>query len=61
MQADVNIDAQMIARSGRALEDGDINGDVRSVSDRAIAMQDGCICCTLRDELLLEVKTCSVV
>ena len=50
LQADVNIDAQLLAAREGAGE------NVRSIDAGAsLAMQGGCICCTLREELILEV------
>lgn len=53
----MNIDAQLLAARDGA------GADFRSVSveqpqqgdEKFVAMQDGCICCTLLDDLLLEV------
>lgn len=50
-QADVNIDAQLLAAREGAGE------TVMSMDAGAsVAMQGGCICCTLLEELLLEVS-----
>lgn len=44
--SEVNIDAQLV-RSGGA--------DLHRVEERLIEMTNGCICCTLREDLLIEV------
>jgi G3E family GTPase len=49
--SDVNIDAQAVERSA------DNAGAALSRTDeRLVEMSNGCICCTLREDLLLEVK-----
>ena len=49
--SDVNIDAQIVERSA------DSAGAALSRTDeKLVEMSNGCICCTLREDLLLEVK-----
>ena len=49
--SDVNVDAQMVERSA------DNAGAALSRTDeKLVEMSNGCICCTLREDLLLEVK-----
>lgn len=43
----VNIDARLVERGGAALS---------RVDERLIEMKNGCICCTLREDLLIEVS-----
>lgn len=42
--SEVNVDAQLVVRGGAGLE-----------TESLVELQNGCICCTLRDELLREV------
>lgn len=44
--AEINIDAQLLQRGG---------GAVTQVSRQMVALSNGCICCTLREDLLTEV------
>ena len=45
--ASVNIDAELVRRAGK--------GAVRHVEEKLVELSNGCICCTLRDDLLQEV------
>ncbi len=48
--SEVNIDARLIAESGTHLS---------RVEEKLVEMSNGCICCTLREDLLLEVSRLS--
>jgi G3E family GTPase len=52
--AAVNVDANLIARSSDTHRRGYNNGEIR-VKEKVIQMQNGCICCTLRSDLLTEL------
>lgn len=45
--SEVNIDAQLVRQGGASLD---------RVSEKLVEMSNGCICCTLREDLLLEVS-----
>jgi len=45
--SEVNIDAQLVRRGGVSLE---------RTEEKLVEMSNGCICCTLREDLLLEVS-----
>lgn len=45
--ADVNIDAELIRMNG---------GEVRKQEAKMVEISNGCICCTLREDLLIEVE-----
>jgi G3E family GTPase len=45
--SEINIDAQLVKAGGGALS---------RVDERLIEMQNGCICCTLREDLLIEIS-----
>ena len=49
--SDVNIDAQVIERSADAA-----GAALSRTDEKLVEMSNGCICCTLREDLLLEVK-----
>lgn len=50
-KSDVNIDAQLLRNSGAALS---------SSEEKLIEMSNGFICCTLREDLLIEIKRLAV-
>ena len=52
--AAVNVDANLISRSKGTSDFSATPGQVR-VKERVIQMQNGCICCTLRSDLLTEL------
>ena len=45
--SEVNIDADLVRAGG---------GELRQTDETLVEMSNGCICCTLRDDLLLEVR-----
>ncbi|KAI0574223.1 Cobalamin synthesis protein [Pyrenophora tritici-repentis] len=49
--ASVNVDANIISRSNNK---PGVNGEIR-VKEKMIQMENGCICCTLRSDLLVEL------
>ena len=49
--ASVNVDANLISRSkGKANSAGEVR-----VKEKMVQMENGCICCTLRSDLLVEL------
>ncbi|KAF2827088.1 cobW-domain-containing protein [Ophiobolus disseminans] len=52
--AAVNVDANMIARSTNVRRNNSAAGEIR-VTEKIVHMQNGCICCTLRGDLLTEL------
>jgi G3E family GTPase len=52
--AAVNVDANLVARSTHARGKTDGPGEIR-VKQKVVQMQNGCICCTLRSDLLIEL------
>ncbi|KAH7071554.1 CobW/HypB/UreG, nucleotide-binding domain-containing protein [Paraphoma chrysanthemicola] len=52
--AAVNVDANLISRSTESRKHDSTTGEIR-VKEKVIQMQNGCICCTLRSDLLTEL------
>jgi G3E family GTPase len=52
--AAVNVDANLIARSSDIRGRDHTTGGIR-VKEKVVQMQNGCICCTLRSDLLTEL------
>jgi len=52
--AAVNVDANLISRSSDIRNKAGGTGEIR-VQEKVVQMQNGCICCTLRSDLLTEL------
>lgn len=52
--ASVNIDANLVTRSTDSRSKNNDNGEIR-IKEKVVQMQNGCICCTLRSDLLTEL------
>jgi G3E family GTPase len=52
--AAVNVDANLISRSNDVRAKEKSTGEIR-VKEKVVQMQNGCICCTLRSDLLTEL------
>jgi G3E family GTPase len=52
--ASVNVDANLISRSSNVQSKAKGTGEIR-VKEKVVQMQNGCICCTLRSDLLTEL------
>jgi G3E family GTPase len=52
--AAVNVDANLISRSTDGRGKDKSGGEIR-VKEKVVQMQNGCICCTLRSDLLTEL------
>ena len=55
--ASVNMDGTLIARSNNKPTKSDLGANGKLVKERIIQMQNGCICCTLRSDLLTELAS----
>lgn len=55
--ASVNIDGNLIARSNKNSKTsaGTLGANEKVVKEKIVQMQNGCICCTLRSDLLTEL------
>lgn len=51
--AEVNVDAQLILSGNKDLSN--LTHEQKQVPPRLIEMSNGCICCSLREDLLVEV------
>ncbi|MEM8560272.1 MAG: GTP-binding protein, partial [Bacteroidota bacterium] len=52
--SEVNVDAALV-RQGEAQYDSALAPEVTRTDARLVEMSNGCICCTLREDLLVEV------
>ncbi|SDG14662.1 GTPase, G3E family [Onishia taeanensis] len=54
--SEVNIDAALVRGTSDSASSGDNDVALNRAQERLVEMSNGCICCTLREDLLIEVR-----